>query len=181
MFKPFISDCASESVGHIKWNENISSSFPFQFGMKTWTLSFCLAVCQSVSLCVCVCVCIYSVPRVEIRSGINGMSLAACPPSPPWHSTVPNIHTHIHGLMWPLSTLPYLNIHMHTQSQAHSPLAMLHSLLPPSPSRAFGHQSRPPQCFSKHPDLLNQQTARSIVPQLDLECVCWFGPDGRLG
>ncbi len=158
------------------WNENMDFT-PF---LPFVCSSVCLSVCQSSS--VYACVCIYLVPRVEIRSGISGMSLSACPRSPPSHSSVPNIQTRINGLMWPISTLPVLNIHMHTQSHTHPPLAVLYSPLPPSSSQAFGHQSRPSQSpFSKHPDLLNQQTARSIVPQLDLECVCWFGLDGRLG
>lgn len=51
------------------------------------------------------CLSIYLVPRVEISFGIKGMPLVACPPSPPSHSTDPNIHTLIHGLVWPLSIL----------------------------------------------------------------------------
>lgn len=142
-----------------------------QFGMKTWTSprqpSFCWL---SVSVWVLL-------PRVEIKSGINGMSLAACPPASPSHSTVPNIHTHIRGLMWLHFTLPYFE-HTHANTITHTPHWQRFT---PSPSQAFGHQSRHPQSpFSKRPDLLNQHMARSIVPQLDLECVCWFGLAGRL-
>lgn len=121
-------DHVNLGVGYIKWNENISSSFPFQFGMKTWTPP--PSVCLSVSLCVYVCmrVCVYSVPRVEIRSGINGMSLAACPPSPPSHSSVPNTHSHTRPCVTPLHPALLEHTHAHTVSHTHSPLAVLHSL-----------------------------------------------------